>query len=67
LFCIDARAGQNAFDLFKRHQEQTLTVKANDFTFHFAGFDPVLTFDYAGGAQRKLQARGFQHQACGAG
>jgi hypothetical protein len=52
--------GQNAFHLFKRHQEQALAVKPDHFAFNFTRFQTILTLNHAGRAQRKLQAGGFQ-------
>ena len=66
IFGIHARAGQNAFHLFKRHQEQALAVKSDHFAFNFTRFQTILTLNDAGRAQRKLQTGGFENQAGGA-
>ena len=62
VFRVDAGAGENTFHLFKRHQEQSLTVKPNHFAFDFTRFRAILTLNHTGCAQRKLQAGGFQYQ-----
>ena len=66
VFRVDAGAGQNPFHFFKGHQKQALTVEPDHFAFHFTRLPPVLTLNHAGGAERKLQPRGFQDQTGGA-